>query len=257
MSPSNKTIPQRAAEKSSQQRPGQASQWRYATLNSDCLYYGSNRYGVPELLRTAVAQLPEWLAPFSKRLRTQRMANHWVHFFLDDYHFEVAWRQPGRTAQALQKRNRPVLTPDFSVYEDWPLAMQLWNTYRSRWCGAYWQQSGLNVIPTVCWGTYPSYDFCFLGIPKGNVVAISAQGVQQKDPLEHHFFLEGFYEMVRRLDPSVVLAYGKLPADCYAVAEIVEYPTDWQTTRKLLADKEALAKRKQQIAEAKGQGYGW
>ncbi|MCB0005642.1 MAG: DUF4417 domain-containing protein [Anaerolineales bacterium] len=243
-------IPKRAAEKSSQQRPWQNKQWRYAALNSDCLYHGANRYGIPDLLRAEIDQLPEWLAPFTKRLRTKEMANHWVHFFLDDYQFEVAWRQPGRVAQALKKRNRPVLTPDFSIYEDWPLALQLWNTYRSRWCGAFWQQSGLTVIPTVCWGTYLSFDFCFLGIPKGSIVAISAQGAGVKQLLEEQFFLEGFYEMVRRLDPSVVLAYGKLPAGCYDVAEIVEYPTDWQTTRKLLADKADIVQRQKQIAAA-------
>lgn len=66
--------------------------------------------------------------------------------------------------------------PDFSMYSDLPLAIQIYNTFRRRWCGAFWQEQGLNVIPSVCWGTSESYDFCFEGIEKGSIVAVLSFG---------------------------------------------------------------------------------
>lgn len=34
-------------------------------------------------------------------------------------------------------------------------------------------QQGLRVVPTVNWGTKESFDFCFSGIEKGSIVAVS------------------------------------------------------------------------------------
>lgn len=44
-----------------------------------------------------------------------------------------------------------LLSPDYSLYTDMPLALQIKNTFKNRWCGAYWQSLGLNVIPTIEW----------------------------------------------------------------------------------------------------------
>jgi hypothetical protein len=58
-----------------------------------------------------------------------------VHFFLNNYRFESVWSRPAKMLQAL-RRYTTVLTPDLSLYADYPLALQPWNTYRSRWYGA-------------------------------------------------------------------------------------------------------------------------
>ena len=39
--------------------------------------------------------------------------------------------------------------------------------------------------------------------------------------------MDGFAEMVRRLEPQVVLSYGRLPAACQGLVEAVTYPTRW------------------------------
>jgi len=149
-----------------------------------------------------------------------------VHFFLDDYRFETVWARPLRALEHLSKY-RILLTPDFSLYADWPLVMQQWNVYRSRWCGRYWQELGYRVISTVSWSTPESFAFCFDGLPRYSLVAVSALGVKVSEPTERDRFMAGFREMVSRLAPSEVLAYGGLPEEAYALAPIASYSTRW------------------------------
>jgi len=49
----------------------------------------------------------------------------WLHFYIHDYHFERVWNNPQRYLDMF-KRFDGVITPDFSVYRDMPLAMQVW-----------------------------------------------------------------------------------------------------------------------------------
>ena len=60
---------------------------------------------------------------------------------------------------------------------------------------------------------------------------LGAVGVDLKTPLEYQLFVDGFTEMVRRLEPLLVLAYGRLPAACHELVEIVTYPTRWTSIR--------------------------
>ena len=74
-----------------------------------------------------------------------------VHFFLDDYKFESLWNNPEPRIEKLSAF-RAVLSPQFSIYSEMPIAVQIHNTFRSRWCGAYLQSKGIKVVPSVVWG---------------------------------------------------------------------------------------------------------
>jgi hypothetical protein len=63
------------------------------------------------------------------------------------------------------------------------------------------------------------------------VVAVSAVGVNVDAPLEYRLFVDGFTEMVQRLQPLAVLSYGRLPTVCYELVEVVTYPTRWTNIR--------------------------
>ncbi len=102
-----------------------------------------------------------------------------VHFFLDDYKFEVLWNDPEPRVEKLSAF-KAVLSPQYSLYTEMPLAIQIYNTFRSRWCGAYLQSKGIKVIPSVVWGEADTYWFCFDGIEKGAVVAVSTIGVRKE-----------------------------------------------------------------------------
>jgi hypothetical protein len=203
----------------------------FDTLHAMQLFPSGNRYGIPDLLHTPAGHIPAWLAPYRTRIRANEPPDDGaVHFFLQDYRFETVWNRPVKALEALAPY-ATLLSPDFSLYRDWPLMLQMWNVYRNRWCGRFWQAQGFTVIPTVSWSTAESYHFCFRGVPRRGLVAVSAVGVRLDDPLEYQLFLDGFREMVRQLEPVVVLSYGPLPQACHELAEIVPYPTRWQGIR--------------------------
>ena len=186
-------------------------------------------YDIPQLPAIGRNHLPEWLIPYRQRIRPndpQATEKGCVHFFLDDYRFNSVWTTPQRGLEALRKFDT-VMSPDFSVYRDRPLAEQLWNTYRNRWCGAYWTEHGKIVIPTVSWGNQSSFDFCFLGLPRQSIVAISTVGLSLSDAASRYHFMTGFTKMLEEVEPTVVLCYGRAPQICHNRVEMIEYPTHW------------------------------
>ena len=130
--------------------------------------------------------------------------NQIVHFFLDDYKFEVMWKDPAPRIEKL-KSHKAVLSPNFSIYTEMPVAMKIYNTFRSRWCGAYLQTNGVKVIPTLAWGVPETFWFCFDGIEQNSIVAVSTLGVRTEKDL----FMQGYNEMLRRLKPLQIICYGK------------------------------------------------
>lgn len=142
-----------------------------------------------------------------------------IHFFMDDCKFERVWRYPEHYITRL-KQYKYVLSPDFSLYTNMPIAMQIYNTFRRRWCSAYWQTNGLTVIPAVTWGDERSFDFCFDGIEKNSTVAVSTLGSKKTKEA----FLKGFVQMCQRITPEKVLCYCEPFVEMYEVADIVAYP---------------------------------
>ena len=68
----------------------------------------------------------------------EKESDKFVHFFIDDYKFESMWNNPEPRIEKL-KKHKAVLAPNFSVYTEMPVALKIYNTFRSRWCGAYLQ----------------------------------------------------------------------------------------------------------------------
>lgn len=137
---------------------------------------------------------------------------HWdrmVHFFLYDYKFERVWKQPDLDIEKLS-RYRAVLSPDFSMYLEMNHSMQLYNTFRNRWCGAYWASRGIRVIPTVNWGDESTFDFCFRGIEKGSTVVVSTYMASEHNNHsdQKEWFMAGYNEMLRRIAPEKIICYN-------------------------------------------------
>ena len=126
-----------------------------------------------------------------------------VHFFLDDYKFEVLWKDPEPRVEKL-KDYRAILSPQFSMYTEMPIAVQLHQVFKSRWCGAYFQSKGLKVIPSLVWGEADTFWFSFDGVDEGSVVAVSTVGMRT----EKNLFMAGYKEMLRRIKPKAIICYG-------------------------------------------------
>lgn len=181
----------------------------------------NNKWEFPTIKRCQM--IPDWLVAYRRQPNAPGQGA--THFFLDDFRFEAVWNNPEESLKHL--KTKIVLSPDFSIYRDWPLALQIWNTYRNRECGAYWQEKGLRVIPTVSWAGPDSYDFCFAGIEPGGIVAIGTVGLQNDDATGSYFHA-GFIEMIQRLSPKTVLCYGPVLDSVSDFTKIITYPTFWK-----------------------------
>ncbi len=127
-----------------------------------------------------------------------------IHFFTYDWKFEKVYEKADEELEKL-KQYYCLLSPDFSIFTNMPLALQIQSIFKNRWCGAYWQSKGLKVIPTLSWGDESSFDFCFDGIEQGSIVAVSTY---YREICEEEFML-GYNEMLKRIKPSVVLCYDE------------------------------------------------
>lgn len=142
-------------------------------------------------------------------LEDQNHLDRMVHFFLYDHRFERVWKHPDNDIEKLS-RYRAVLSPDFSMYLEMAPVMQIYNVFRNRWCGAYWASKGMRVIPTVNWGNESTFDFCFDGIEKGSVVAVSTYMAAEHDNRrdQKEWFMAGYNEMLRRIEPEKIICYN-------------------------------------------------
>lgn len=160
-------------------------------------------YQMPTLER--IDYVPDDLVGFNYVLNSDRYESG-VHFYIDDYQFERIWASPQMYVDKLAQFDC-ILTPDFSLYMDMPMAMKIWNVYRSRLIGQIYQDRGLRVIPTVSWAEPETFTFCFDGIPSNSTISVSTIGVKRSKEATK-IWTQGMDEAMKRLKPKNVLVYG-------------------------------------------------
>ena len=69
------------------------------------------------------------------------------------------------------------------------------------------------MVPTIGWSDEASYTWCFDGEPTDSVVAVSSVGTQNSE-YSKELFLTGYREMMKRLTPTHIIFYGKVPKEC-------------------------------------------
>lgn len=202
-------------------------------------YYGDERERTNKAYNLDLAEQSEltndfWQMPIIKNnnyipkdligfnyAKTSKEKNVGIHFYVDDYQFERLWNAPEKYIDVLAEYDC-ILSPDFSLYMDMPMPMKIWNIYRSRQIGAYYQSQGIKVIPTISWAEEETFEFCFQGIPKGSIVSVSTIGVKQNSEALQ-IWENGMREMINRIEPSAILVYGgELDFD-YGDIEVIYY----------------------------------
>lgn len=176
------------------------------------LAYGSEltgQYGFPYLppVRANFDGLKKLKAvSFQKATKEKRPKEAVCHFFADDYIFERVWNDTDRYIEMLSYF-KYVCSPDFSIYSQMPLTLQLYNTYRNRAVANYLTANGLSVIPTVSWCDKESYEWCFDGLPHSSTLAVSTNGCFFESGIKA--FQDGFKAMCDTLEPYNVLIIGR------------------------------------------------
>ncbi|MCM1154245.1 MAG: DUF4417 domain-containing protein [Roseburia sp.] len=174
------------------------------------IFDGAGEYGIPEIKLTQYEKC-EFIG-FNYAKSEKNRTDKGVHFFLDDYQFCRLWNDIDRYVDMLSQF-KYVMSPDFSAYTDFPKAIQIYNHYRKHWVGAYLQEYGVNIIPTISWSTPDSFEWCFDGEPASGTVAVSSVGAANSKA-KKELFLQGYNAMMERLKPETILFYGKVPEEC-------------------------------------------
>lgn len=180
--------------------------------NLQCrIFSGAGKYEIPYIFPEDYSGAEEFIG-FNFVKSCKDPWSKGVHFFLDDYQFSRLWTNVDAYIPIL-RRFSWVMTPDFSTYTDFPKAIQIYNHYRKHWVGAYMQEAGIRVIPTISWSTPDSYEWCFDGEPAGGTVAVSSVGCMG-DAERRRLFLQGYEAMIDRLHPKKIIFYGTIPQEC-------------------------------------------
>ena len=148
-------------------------------------------------------------------------AQYHLCFYIDDYQFERLWNEPQKYLYLLEQF-KGLIGPDFSMYRDFPVILNIYNCWRNKVLTAYWQKLGLEVIPNVSWSDESSYDWCFDGLPKNSILAVSTNGVL-KDKVAKAMFIAGFREMKRRLQPIKVVMVGSVPKELEDEPNLIKF----------------------------------
>ena len=199
----------------------------------------TNYWGIPEMSGTST--VGKKFIRFADWNECKDPQNYIAHFYYDDFKFIAAWRDPDKYIDRL-RNFKAVVSPDFSLYTDFPRALQMLSCYRRQWCGAYWQSLGIDVIPDVVWGDEESFKFCFEGIPSHSTVAVSSVGVKADKEWNNQtsdLFKRGYDEMLNRLEPTAILYYGDMIDGLEG--NIIRIPSFYEQRRESLNEK---AKRK-------------
>lgn len=189
--------------------------------------FRQSKYDIPYCPTTAMA-VPKKIITFTeakeiyKRLYPKNHAfsvNAFVCFYEDDQNFDGKrkgiWSYPANAYNVL-KHFEGIITPDFSTYQDFPVSLKVYNTYRMRAFG-FWYGNICHkqVINNVRWGTEESYSYCFDGVPSNSIIAIGTVGGSPKKVIDRKRFESGLFEMERKLKPKIILVYGSSKYHCF------------------------------------------
>ena len=172
---------------------------------------------IPFIENDANIAIPKRLVPFSQRLKYRE--GDAICFYEHDVKFSDILVNPEKYLEEL--KGKTVISPDFSLYINAPLAVQVANVYKNRAIGSYFQRNGVKVIPNIRWGGRWTFTkdvlpekVAFLGIDKGTMISIGTYGcIQGKD--NKHIFAEGLSAAIKTIEPKAILVYGSMPESVF------------------------------------------
>jgi len=187
--------------------------------------------------------IPEKIVNVLRNIKNSNQ--YFVHHYLYDYSFDGRngiWYGCQEDSKRINsfinkyKKYKGIISPDFSVYVDLPVAAQIWNIYRDRVTCMWLRKQGLKVIFNVRWGDYRTYDIVFYGIEKHSTVAVGSHGLI-KHPENRQIFLDGFIQMIKRIEPSCIIVYGpclnemRIACEEHAI-KIIQFDSEQTEARK-------------------------
>lgn len=197
-------------------------------LREEAKFPSDNPWGIPELRLDMLADedcvptrtwsatgeeqgergLDKTLVVYGTNRLPERCDGAVLGFYVEDWRFEAVWNDAVETMEKIRGKGfAGVIAPDFSIWRDDPMAVQLFNVYRARWCARYWQEVGIKIIPSLNWSGPESYDWAFAGLPVGAPVC-SVQCRTTTSRRGKAYFLQGLVAAINKAETGIVLMYG-------------------------------------------------
>lgn len=174
--------------------------------------------GLPALPKCT--EIPKGLVCFDE-IKPETSRKMFLHCHTTDEKIERLWLDPDRYIAKFAEF-RGMYPPDFSQFTDMDPAASIWNLYRLRVLASIFATE-MQVMPVATWSTPESYPYTFDGLPRKSIIGVSTVGVLRRR--EHReLFMAGYSEMVKRLDPELVILYGGMPKFELPGPETVWFP---------------------------------
>lgn len=185
--------------------------------------------GIPMLMELRNAQVPIDIVPFEKA-KEEKNKRKYVHFYIHDKGFASVLTATNKYIDLLRQFDG-VITPDPTLLIGQAKCLQETNTYMNRAVGFYLQKNGIPIIPNIRWSDESSFEYCFLGVPKKSIVAISTHGCI-KSKVQKQIFKTGLREMLKVLEPTDVVVHGFMPNSVFDEfkdkTEFHRYPSQFE-----------------------------
>lgn len=171
--------------------------------------------GIPQLMDLRNTEIPVRLIPFSRAKSELNKGNTrgYVHFYEFDEKFSGIITNIDAHIDLL-KHFDGAITPDCTLLTGQVNCLQATNTYFNRAVGFRLQKAGIPVICQIRWSDEKSFDYCFLGARKREIVAIGSYGTI-KTAVKKAGFRRGLIAMLDALEPTDVLVYGPMPESVF------------------------------------------
>jgi hypothetical protein len=185
-----------------------SNKWGIPDLDPNMLYTGAvplttypeeNKHGAPQLYI------------YGSNGFDERVTGRVICFYTEDWRFERIWSESVESLKTLVPlKPAGFCGPDFSLWGDDPLAVQLWNIYRARWISRFWQAAGLKLIPSLATSTNKDcYEFAYDGFPKRpSLMSMQMRTGGYKTKQQVEVTLNEVAQLIERVGPERLMIYG-------------------------------------------------
>ena len=191
-------------------------------VRNEFLYYNQSqgKYNFPLIKKQEVdIDKIKFLSIANAKNNDMENKDKTIHFFTYDWKFEKVYQNAEEELEKLSQYYC-LLSPDFSIFTNMPIALQIESVFKNRWC-----LSG-------AWSMFPldekSFDFCFDGIEEGSIVAVCTY---YRENCEEEFML-GYNKMLEKIKPSAIICYDE-PFKAMKGNVIEFLPTTYEWTKNL------------------------
>lgn len=165
----------------------------------------------------------DYLALYSDLKDYNKTENTCICFYQYDHVFDgvhglynsIIYQDTERLERFRQRfeKVKYIIAPDYSLFGDFPNALQIFNVYKSRVCMCWLlQNTKAIVIPNIRWSLPFAYNYCFDGIMKNSNIAIGLMGMMHHKE-NKNIFLDGFKRSIDCIMPKSIIVYGFITKD--------------------------------------------